>query len=126
MKKVIQSVLAPEAIGPYSQAIEINGMVYTSGQIPLNPKTGEIVGATIEEQTEQVMQNLKAVLAQASVGMDHVVKSTCYLADLADFAAFNAVYGKYFTQNAPARSCVQVAALPKGAKVEVELIAAKA
>jgi len=126
MKKVIQSVLAPEAIGPYSQAIEIKGMVYTSGQIPLNPKTGEIVGATIEEQTEQVMQNLKAVLAQASVGMDHVVKSTCYLADLADFAAFNAVYGKYFTQNAPARSCVQVAALPKGAKVEVELIAAKA
>lgn len=126
MKKVIQSVLAPEAIGPYSQAIEINGMVYTSGQIPLNPKTGEIVGATIEEQTEQVMQNLKAVLAQASVGMDHVVKATCYLADLADFAAFNAVYGKYFTQNAPARSCVQVAALPKGAKVEVELIAAKA
>jgi 2-iminobutanoate/2-iminopropanoate deaminase len=126
MKKVIQSMLAPEAIGPYSQAIEINGMVFTSGQIPLNPKTGEIVGATIEEQTEQVMQNLKAVLAQASVGMDHVVKATCYLADLADFAAFNAVYGKYFAQNAPARSCVQVAALPKGAKVEVELVATKA
>lgn len=126
MKKVIQSVLAPQAIGPYSQAIEINGMVYTSGQIPLNPKTGEITGTTIEEQTEQVMQNLKAVLAQSSVGMDHVVKATCYLADLADFAAFNAVYGKYFPQNAPARSCVQVAALPKGAKVEVELIAAKA
>ena len=126
MQKVIQSMLAPEAIGPYSQAIEINGMVFTSGQIPLNPKTGEIVGATIEEQTEQVMQNLKAVLAQASVGMDHVVKATCYLADLADFAAFNAVYGKYFAQNAPARSCVQVAALPKGAKVEVELVATKA
>lgn len=125
MKKVIYSILAPEAIGPYSQAIEVNGMVFTSGQIPLDPGTGKIVGATIEEQTERVMQNLKAVLAQAGVGFDHVVKTTCFLADLANFAAFNAAYGKYFPENPPARSCFQVAALPKGAKLEVEMIAAK-
>lgn len=125
MKKVISSILAPAAIGPYSQAIEANGMVFTSGQIPLDPGTGELVGATIEEQTERVMQNLKAVLAQAGVGFDHVVKTTCFLADLADFAAFNAVYGKYFPEDQPARSCFQVAALPKGAKLEVEVIAAK-
>ncbi|MGN1007943.1 MAG: RidA family protein [Butyricicoccus sp.] len=125
MKKVISSILAPAAIGPYSQAIESNGFVFTSGQIPLDPGTGEIVGTTIEEQAERVMQNLKAVLAQAGVGFDHVVKTTCFLADLADFAAFNAVYGKYFPENAPARSCFQVAGLPKGAKLEVEVIAAK-
>lgn len=125
MKKVISSILAPAAIGPYSQAIEVNGMVFTSGQIPLDPSTGELVGTTIEEQTERVMQNLKAVLAQAGVGFDHVVKTTCFLADLADFAAFNAVYGKYFPEDQPARSCFQVAALPKGAKLEVEVIAAK-
>ena len=125
MKKVISSILAPAAIGPYSQAIEVNGMVFTSGQIPLDPSTGELVGTTIEEQTERVMKNLKAVLAQAGVGFDHVVKTTCFLADLADFAAFNAVYGKYFTEDQPARSCFQVAALPKGAKLEVEVIAAK-
>lgn len=125
MKKVISSILAPAAIGPYSQAIEANGMVFTSGQIPLDPGTGELVGTTIEEQTERVMQNLKAVLAQAGVGFDHVVKTTCFLADLADFAAFNAVYGKYFPEDQPARSCFQVAALPKGAKLEVEVIAAK-
>ncbi|MGM9613092.1 MAG: RidA family protein, partial [Butyricicoccus sp.] len=123
--KVISSILAPAAIGPYSQAIESNGFVFTSGQIPLDPGTGEIVGTTIEEQAERVMQNLKAVLAQAGVGFDHVVKTTCFLADLADFAAFNAVYGKYFPENAPARSCFQVAGLPKGAKLEVEVIAAK-
>ncbi|MBP3311619.1 MAG: RidA family protein [Butyricicoccus sp.] len=125
MKKVISSILAPAAIGPYSQAIEVNGMVFTSGQIPLDPSTGELVGTTIEEQTERVMKNLKAVLAQAGVGFDHVVKTTCFLADLADFAAFNAVYGKYFPEDQPARSCFQVAALPKGAKLEVEVIAAK-
>lgn len=125
MKKVISSALAPAAIGPYSQAIEANGMVYTSGQIPLDPKTGELVGATIEEQTERVMQNLKAVLAEAGVGFDHVVKTTCFLADLNDFVAFNQAYGKYFPEQAPARSCFQVAGLPKGAKVEVEMIAVK-
>lgn len=125
MKNVICSMHAPAAIGPYSQAIEVNGMVFTSGQIPINPKTGKIEGTTIEEQAEQVMKNLQAVLAEALVGFDHVVKTTCFLADMADFAAFNAVYGKYFPENAPARSCFQVAALPMGAKVEVEVIAAK-
>lgn len=125
MRKVISSALAPDAIGPYSQAIKVNGMVFTSGQIPLDPETGEIVGATIEEQTERVMLNLKAVLSQAGMGFEQVVKTTCFLADLADFAAFNTVYGEYFRVNPPARSCVQVAALPKGAKLEVEMIAAK-
>ena len=108
MKEVISSVLAPEAIGPYSQAIEANGMVFTSGQIPLDPGTGEIVGTTIEEQAERVMQNLKAVLASAGVGFDCVVKTTCFLADLADFAAFNQVYGKYFPTDAPARSAFRL------------------
>ncbi len=125
MRKVISSALAPDAIGPYSQAIKVNGMVFTSGQIPLDPETGEIVGATIEEQTERVMLNLKAVLSQAGMGFEQVVKTTCFLADLADFAAFNTVYGEYFRVNPPARSCVQVAALPKGAKLEVEMIAVK-
>lgn len=125
MKNVISTALAPAAIGPYSQAIEVNGTIYTSGQIPLDPVTGEIVGTTIEEQAEQVMKNLKAVLACAGVGMDCVVKTTCFLADLADFTAFNEVYGKYFPENPPARSCFQVAALPKNAKVEVEMIAVK-
>lgn len=124
-KKVIKTVLAPEAIGPYSQAIEANGFVYCSGQIPLDPKKGEITAQTIEEQAEQVMQNIKAVLAQAGVGFDRVVKTTCFLADLGDFAAFNGVYGKYFPENPPARSCVAVAGLPKGAKLEVEVIAVK-
>ena len=123
MKNVICSPLAPDALGPYSQAIEANGMIFASGQIPLDPSTGEIAGTTIEEQTERVMQNLKCVLAQAGVGFDHVVKTTCFLADLADFTAFNAVYGKYFPENPPARSCFQVAALPKNAKLEVEVIA---
>ena len=99
MKTVISSILAPAAIGPYSQGTEANGFIFTSGQIPLNPETGELVGTTIEEQTERVMQNLKVILAQAGVGFDHVVKSTCFLADLADFAAFNEVYGKYFPEN---------------------------
>ena len=125
MKKVISSILAPAAIGPYSQATEANGVIFTSGQIPLHPETGELVGTTIEEQTERVMQNLKAVLAEAGVGFDHVVKTTCFLADLNDFTAFNAAYGKYFPENAPARSCFQVAGLPKGAKLEVEMIAVK-
>lgn len=125
MKKVISTLLAPQAIGPYSQAIEMNGTIYCSGQIPIDPKKGEIVAGTIEEQAEQVMQNVKAVLAQAGVGFDHVVKTTCFLADLADFAAFNAVYGKYFPENPPARSCVAVAGLPKGARLEVEVIAVK-
>ncbi len=122
-KEIIATEQAPKAIGPYSQAVSANGFLYTSGQIGLNPATGEMVGDTIEAQTERVMENLKAVLAQASVGFDRVVKTTCFLADMNDFAAFNAIYGAYFTDNAPARSCVAAAALPKGAKVEVECIA---
>ena len=124
-KKIISTMLAPAAIGPYSQAVETNGVVYCSGQIPIDPKKGEIVAQTIEEQAEQVMQNINAVLAQAGVGFDRVVKTTCFLADLADFAAFNGIYGKYFPENPPARSCVAVAGLPKGAKLEVEVIAVK-
>ena len=123
MKKVISTSNAPAAIGPYSQAIETDGYVFTSGQIPINPATGEVEGKTIEEQTEQVMKNLQCVLAQGGVSFDRVVKTTCFLSDINDFAAFNGVYAKYFTEQAPARSCVQVAALPLGAKVEVEVVA---
>jgi len=113
---------APAAIGPYSQAIVHNGLVFISGQIPLCPVSGEVVGATIEEQTEQVMKNLSAVLAEAGSSMEKAIKSTCFLADMGDFAAFNGVYAKYFTGN-PARSCVAVKTLPKGVLVEVECIA---
>lgn len=124
-KKIISSPFAPKAIGPYSQAIEVNCMMYTSGQIPLDPQTGEVVGDNIAEQTERVMQNLQAVLAEAGVSFDHVAKTTCFLTDLADFDAFNEVYGKYFPVNPPARSCVQVVALPKGVKIEIEAIVEK-
>lgn len=123
LKQVLYTELAPEAVGPYSQAIVSGGTVYTSGQVPIDPKAGKIVASTIEEQTEQVMHNLKMVLAQAGVGFDRVIKTTCFLSDMNDFAAFNGVYAKYFPENPPARSCVQVAALPLGAKVEVEVIA---
>ncbi len=113
---------APKAIGPYSQAIKAGNMLYTSGQIPLDPVSGEIVGSNITEQTEQVMKNLSAVLAAAGTSFDNAVKTTCFIADMADFADFNAVYSKYIT-SAPARSCVAVKTLPKGALVEVEVIA---
>ena len=125
MKKVISTPNAPAAIGPYSQAIETDGHLFTSGQIPINPATGEVEGTTIEEQAEQVMKNIGAVLEAAGLDFSHVVKTTCFLADLADFAAFNAVYGKYFPEAAPARSCFAVAGLPKGAKLEVETICVK-
>ncbi len=125
MKKIISTPKAPAAIGPYSQAIETDGYLFTSGQIPINPATGEIEGTTIEEQAEQVMQNIGAILEQAGLTFADVVKTTCFLADLADFAAFNAVYAKYFPEAAPARSCFAVAGLPKGAKVEVETICVK-
>ncbi len=113
---------APAAIGPYSQAIKVGEMVFTSGQIPLDPKTGTMVGENVTEQTEQVMKNLGAVLSAAGSGYEKAVKTTCFLADMNDFAAFNAVYAKYFT-TCPARSCVAVKTLPKGALVEVEVIA---
>ena len=121
MKK-ISTNKAPAAIGPYSQAVAVNGLLYTSGQIAIDPETNTFVDGDITVQTERVMQNLMAVLAEAGTSADKVVKTTCFLADIADFAAFNAVYGKYFTEK-PARSCVAVAALPKGALVEVEVIA---
>ena len=125
MKKVISTPKAPAAIGPYSQAIETEGYLFTSGQIPINPATGEVEGTTIEEQAEQVMQNIGAILEAAGLTFANVVKTTCFLADLADFAAFNAVYAKYFPEAAPARSCFAVAGLPKGAKLEVETICIK-
>ena len=121
--KLIHTDKAPAAIGPYSQAFVTGSLLITSGQIPVDPATGEIAGTTIESQAEQVMKNLQYVLAQGGVSFDRVVKTTCFLSDINDFAAFNGVYAKYFTEQAPARSCVQVAALPLGAKVEVEVVA---
>ena len=115
---------APAAIGPYSQAIEINGLVFTSGQIAINPENGNIEATTIETQTEQVMKNLSASLEAAGTDMTKAVKTTCFLADMNDFSAFNEVYGKYFTTK-PARSCVAVKTLPKNVLCEVEVIAAK-
>ena len=113
---------APAAVGPYSQAMVVNGLVYTSGQIALDPATGEMVGTTIEEQAEQVMKNLVAILEAAGTRPENAVKTLCFLTDMSDFAAFNAVYARYFTEK-PARSCVEVRALPKGAICEVEVIA---
>ena len=113
---------APAAVGPYSQAMVVNGLVYTSGQIALDPATGEIAGTTIEEQAEQVMKNLVAILEAAGTRPENAVKTLCFLTDMSDFAAFNAVYARYFTEK-PARSCVEVRALPKGAICEVEVIA---
>ena len=115
---------APAAVGPYSQAAVMNGMVYTSGQIALDPATGELVGKTIEEQAEQVMKNLVSILEAAGTKPENAVKTLCFLTDLNDFAAFNKVYARYFTEK-PARSCVSVQALPKGAICEVEVIAAR-
>lgn len=114
---------APAAVGPYSQAVVLNGVLYTSGQIALDPATGELVGNTIEEQAEQIMKNLMAVLEAAGTKPGNVVKTLCFLTDINDFAAFNEVYARYFTEK-PARSCVGVASLPKGAVCEVEVIAA--
>ena len=120
--KTIYTEKAPAAVGPYSQAVVINGLVYTSGQIALNPSTGELVGSTIEEQAEQVMKNLVAILEAAGTKPENVVKTLCFLTDINDFAAFNAVYARYFTEK-PARSCVGIQSLPKGAICEVEVIA---
>ena len=121
MKK-ISTEKAPAAIGPYSQAMVCNGMLFTSGQIPLDPTTGAVVGTTIEEQTRQVLENLKAVLTGAGTDMTKVAKTSCFLADMGDFAAFNSIYAEYFTEK-PARSCVAVRTLPKNVLVEVECIA---
>lgn len=121
MKKIHTSS-APAAIGPYSQAIKANGFVFTSGQIALDPATGAVVEGGIAEQTHRICQNLKAVLEEAGSSLSDVVKTVCFLADMGDFAAFNDVYGQYFTEK-PARSCVAVKALPKNVLAEVEVIA---
>jgi len=121
--EIITAKEAPAAIGPYSQAITLNGLVYTSGQIPLSPETGELVGGGIKEQAGQVIRNLKAVLTAAGSDLAHVLKTTCFLTDMGDFAIFNEVYAEHFTGK-PARSCVAVRALPKGALVEIEAVAA--
>ncbi|MGH7530985.1 MAG: RidA family protein [Gemmatimonadales bacterium] len=122
---VVATDAAPPAIGPYSQAITTDGLVFTAGQVALDPKTGELVGRTTAQQMEQVIANLQAVLAAAGTGLGNVVKTTVYLADMADFAQMNEVYAKHFGTHKPARSTVQAAGLPKGARVEIDVIAVK-
>ncbi|MDY6324198.1 MAG: RidA family protein [Catonella sp.] len=122
--KTVATENAPKAIGPYSQAIEVNGFVFASGQIPINPAAGKIEATTIEEQAEQACKNVKAIMEAAGTSMDKVVKTTCLLADIKDFAAFNKVYEKYFVSK-PARSCFAVKDIPAGALVEIEAIAEK-
>ncbi|MDD6161074.1 MAG: RidA family protein [Oscillospiraceae bacterium] len=124
MMKQISTDKAPAAIGPYSQALDLGNLVFASGQIPVDPATG-LMADTVEEQARQSLTNVKNILAAAGLGMEHVVKTTVFLSDLADFAAVNAVYESFFTQPFPARSGVQVAAIPKGAKVEIECIAVR-
>ena len=121
MKKTDTSA-APQAIGPYSQAISVGNLLFTSGQIPLDPVSGEVVGSNVSEQAEQVMKNLQAVLEANGIGFEQAIKTTCFIADMNDFSAFNEVYGKYFTGK-PARSCVAVKELPKAVLCEVEVIA---
>lgn len=120
--KIISTEKAPAAIGPYSQAIQMNEILFSSGQIPINPETGNVEAVTIEDQSRQVMENIGAILSEAGTTFEKVVKTTCFLADMGDFAAFNSVYEKYFTGK-PARSCVAVKELPKGVLCEVEVIA---
>lgn len=119
----ISTKKAPAAIGPYSQGVVSGGLLFASGQIALDPTTGKLVGSTIEEQTVQVMKNVSGLLEAAGTDFDHVIKTTCYLDDIADFAAFNEIYAQSFDSHLPARSAVGVAALPKGALIEVEVIA---
>jgi 2-iminobutanoate/2-iminopropanoate deaminase len=125
MKHIIQTEKAPGAIGPYSQAVEVNGMLFISGQIPIDPATGKFVEGGIREQTERVLLNIGEILKQAGYDFSHVVKSTCLLADMSDFAVMNEVYGKYYSANPPARAAFAVKALPLGALVEIETIAVK-
>lgn len=122
MKKIIATDKAPAAVGPYSQAVLVNGLLFVSGQIPVNPADGS-VAESIEDQSHQALKNVGAILAEAGLGYEDVVKTTVLLADIADFKAMNAVYAEYFTQDKPARACFQVAALPLGVKVEIEVIA---
>ena len=123
MKKIISTQHAPKPVGPYSQAILANGFLYCSGMIAINPETNEFLDGTVEEQTELIMKNIKALLNEAGYGFEDVIKTTCFLENMSDFSKFNEIYGNYFTSK-PARSCVE-AKLPKGAKVEVEVIGFK-
>lgn len=125
MKKIIQTINAPAAIGPYSQAVEANGTLYISGQVPVDPATGKLVEGGISEQTTQVMKNIGAILKEAGYDYANVVKSTCLLADMADFKAMNEVYSNYYPENQPARAAFAVKALPLGALIEIESIAVK-
>lgn len=125
MKKVISTTGAPAAIGPYSQAIEANGMLFVSGQLPVNATTGKVAEGGISEQTRQSLENIKAILAEAGYGLEHVVKTTCLLSDMANFKAFNEVYAQYFTSQAPARATFAVRELPLGVMIEIEAIAVK-
>ena len=122
-KRVIETDQAPAAIGPYSQAVRVGNFFYTSGQIALDPHTGKFLPGEIEKETERTIQNIYAILQAGGLSLDNVVKTTVYLSDLANFTRMNQVYEKYFSENKPARACVQVAALPKGAKVEIDAIA---
>jgi len=123
VKQIIQTDRAPQAIGPYSQAVKARGFVYASGQIPIDPATGQFVAGGIREQTEQVLKNVEAVLEASGSSLDKVVKTTVFLADMEEFAAMNEVYARFFSREPPARATVQAAGLPRNAKVEIEVIA---
>ena len=125
MKKIISTNKAPQAIGPYSQAVEVNGTLYISGQVPLNPENMQVVDGAIQEQTEQVMKNIGAILNAAGYSFGDVVKSTCLLSDMANFKAMNEVYGKYYPENPPARAAFAVKELPLGVLIEIETVAVK-
>jgi len=125
MKKIIHTNQAPKALGPYSQAVESNGTLYISGQVPIDPATNNVVSGGITEQTQQVMKNIAAILKEAGYEFSDVVKSTCLLSDMATFAAMNAVYGSYYTQNFPARAAFAVKELPLGVLIEIETVAVK-
>ncbi len=125
MKKIISTESAPSAIGPYSQAVEANGMLFLSGQLAIDPSTSKLVDGGIKEQTEQVLKNIQAILTSAGYTFDNVVKSTCLLADIADFAAMNEIYSRYYSKDFPARAAYAVKGLPLGALIEIETIAVK-
>lgn len=123
MREIVATELGPKAIGPYSQAVKVNGFVFTAGQVALDPETGSMVGSEIKSQTERVMQNLKGIVEAAGSSLEKVVKTTVFLKDMNDFAAMNEIYARYFSSTPPARSTVEVARLPKDARVEIEVIA---
>lgn len=125
MKTIISTDKAPQAIGPYSQAVEVNGMIYTSGMIPINPADGTLITGSVEEQAEQALKNLKALVEESGSSMEQVIKTTVFIKDMNDFAKINEVYARYFTDNYPSRSCVEVARLPKDVLIEIEAIAIK-